>query len=118
MHGNCDAKKGSLKNGRSIPRFRPEDFEKLPKKPVSRRSLIKLGLVGAAATVAGIDALAWLPKRQALAASTSTSFPDIQFDIGNFIAPAQAINGISFRFGPVYTVFLTATLSWSPTRFD
>ncbi len=100
------------------PRFRPEDFEKLPKKPVSRRSLIKLGLVGAAATVAGIDALAWLPKRQALAASTSTSFPDIQFDIGNFIAPAQAINGISFRFGPVYTVFLTATLSWSPTRFD
>lgn len=96
--------------------FRPEDFEKLPKKPVSRRSLIKLGLVGAAATVAGIDALAWLPKRQALAASTS--FPDIQFDIGNFIAPVQTINGISFRFGPVYTVFLTATLTRAPIRAD
>lgn len=98
--------------------FRPEDFEKLPKTPVSRRSLLKLGLAsGAAATLAGIDALAWAPKRLAHAAS-NTSFPDIQFDIGNFIAPAQTINGISFRFGPVYTVFLTAKLNRTPTRGD
>ena len=98
---------------------RPEDFEKLPKKFVSRRDLLKLGLTGVAATtLAGIDRLAWAPRRLALAASASTSFPDIQFDIGNFIAPAQTINGILFRFGPVYTVFLTAQLNFAPTRFD
>jgi len=101
------------------PPFRPEDFEKLPKKPVSRRSLLKLGLASsAAATIASIDALAWAPKRLAHAAAANTSFPDIQFDIGNFIAPAQTINGISFRFGPVYTVFLTAKLNRTPTRGD
>lgn len=99
--------------------LRPEDFEKLPKKYVSRRDLLKLGLAGAAATtLAGIDALAWAPKRVANAAAASTSFPDIQFDIGNFIAPAQTLNGILFRFGPVYTVFLTAKLNFAPTRFD
>src|SRR5437879_4036155 len=99
--------------------LRPEDFEKLPKKFVSRRDLLKLGLAGAAATtLAGIDALAWAPKRIANAAAASTSFPDIQFDIGNFIAPAQTFNGILFRFGPVYTVFLTAKLNFAPTRFD
>lgn len=97
----------------------PEDFERLPKKPVSRRSLLKLGLAGAAATtLASIDALAWVPKRLAHAASASTSFSDIQFDIGNFIAPAQTINGISFRFGPVFTVFLTAKLNRVPGNFD
>lgn len=95
-----------------------ENFEKLPKNPVSRRSLLKWGVAGAAATtLAGIDALAWMPKRTALAA-TNASFSDIQFDIGNFIAPAITLNGIPFRFGPVYTVFLTATLTRTPTRGD
>jgi hypothetical protein len=98
---------------------RPEDFEQLPKHPVSRRALLKMGLASAAAaTLAGIDALAWAPKRLAQAAASSTSFPDIQFDIGNFIAPAQTINGVLFRFGPVYTVFLTATLNWTPGKSD
>ncbi|HLW03778.1 MAG TPA: hypothetical protein VKT82_34345 [Ktedonobacterales bacterium] len=100
-------------------RLRPEDFEHLPKTPVSRRSLLKLGLAGAAAaSLAGIDAVAWMPKRLAQAASASSSFPDIQFDIGNFIAPAQNFNGIPFRFGPVYSVFLTAKLDWTPSRGD
>lgn len=94
-------------------------FVHLPKKPVSRRTLLKAGLMGAAAsTLVGIDTLAWAPKRLALAAASSTSFSDIQFDIGNFIAPAQTINGISFRFGPVYTVFLTANLTRVPGTFD
>lgn len=96
-----------------------EEFKKAPKKLVSRRDLLKLGLAGAAATsLAGIDALAWAPERVAHAAPLASSFPDIQFDIGNFIAPAQTINGILFRFGPVYTVFLTAQLGWTPTRGD
>src|SRR5581483_3020947 len=81
--------------------------------------LLKMGMAGAAATtLAGIDALAWAPKRLAHAAAASTSFSDIQFDIGNFIAPAQTINGISFRFGPVYTVFLTAMLTRTPGNSD
>lgn len=97
----------------------PEAIEKLPKNPVSRRALLKLGLAGTAATtLAGIDALTWVPKRIAQAAANATSFPDIQFDIGSFIAPAQTINGLSFRFGPVYTVFLTARLNATPTRGD
>ncbi len=104
---------------RSSNRARPEDFVKLPKTPVSRRTLLKLGLAGgAAATLASIDALAWAPQRLARAASTTSSFPDIQFDIGNFIAPAQTFNGIPFRFGPVYTVFLTAQLNFTPIQFD
>lgn len=99
--------------------FRPEDFARLPKTPVSRRSLLKLGLAAsAAATIAGIDALAWAPRRLAHAAAASVSFPDIQFDIGNFIAPVQTIDGIPFRFGPVYTVFLTAQLTFTPSRGD
>lgn len=98
---------------------KPEDIEKLPKQPLSRRTLLKMGMAGAAATtLAGIDALAFAPKRMAHAAAAATSFPDIQFDIGNFIAPAQTINGISFRFGPVYTVFLTAQLTRTPGNGD
>ncbi len=111
-----DAQSQSSQNRKAVG---PDEFEKLPKTPVSRRSLLKLGLLGTAATtLAGIDALAWAPSRLALAASASTSFPDIQFDIGNFIAPAQTINGVLFRFGPVYTVFLTAQLNFTPFRSD
>ena len=99
-------------------RITADDMIKLEKEPVSRRSLLKLGLLGTAATtLASIDALAWMPKRVAHAAP-SAGFPDIQFDIGNFIAPAQSINGIPFRFGPVFTVFLTAQLTRTPTRGD
>jgi hypothetical protein len=98
---------------------RPEDFLKLPKTPVSRRDLLKLGFAGtAAATLATIDSLAWIPQRLALAASVNTSLPDIQFDISNYIAPAQTFNGIPFRFGPVYTVFLTARLNSTPDHLD
>ncbi|HET8843763.1 MAG TPA: hypothetical protein VFN35_20030 [Ktedonobacteraceae bacterium] len=97
----------------------PDLIEKLPKSPVSRRTLLKLGLTGtAAATLAGIDALAWAPKRVAQAATNATAFSDIQFDIGNFIAPAQTLNGIPFRFGPVYTVFLTARVNLSFLKSD
>lgn len=96
----------------------PDVVEKLPKNPVSRRTLIKLGLAGAAATtLAGIDSLAWIPKRIAQAVSNAT-VSDIQFDIGNFIAPVRTINNIPFSFGPVYTVFLTARLNRAPTRGD
>jgi len=95
---------------------------------VSRRALIKLGLIGGAATIAGIEALAWVPKRLAQAnpaaqplthaGTASTSFPDIQFDIGNFIAPVQTIAGVPVHFGPVFTLLAPATLTRNPTRSD
>src|SRR3954463_11233143 len=67
-----------------------KDIMKVEKTPVSRRSLLKIGLTATAATaLAGIDAVAWAPKRTALAA---TNFPAIQFDLGSFLPPAQSFS--------------------------
>src|SRR5215471_8693109 len=74
---------------------------------------MKAGALSFAA--AQVGQLAFTPVRQAFAA---TPPPDIQFDIGNFIAPAQNINGIPFRFGPVFTGFATLRLSRTPSRND
>ncbi|HLI70369.1 MAG TPA: hypothetical protein VKV19_11485 [Ktedonobacteraceae bacterium] len=100
------------------PVVRAEDIVKISKTPVSRRELLRLGLFGtatAAATLAGIDALVWAPKRVAMAA---TSFPDIQFDIGNFINPVETINSVPVHFGPIYTFLLPAKLNRNPTLAD
>src|SRR5439155_24453348 len=56
-----------------------------------------------------LQQLAVTPQRLAYAA---TGPSDIQFDIANFIAPAQTINGVTVRFGPVFTQFVPA----KPTR--
>jgi hypothetical protein len=85
-------------------------------RPVSRRTAIKAGVAGlAAAELALFQKLAVQPDRVALAAG---SLPDIQFDIGNFIAPAQSINGLPFRFGPVFTTFTPVKLTRTPTHND
>jgi hypothetical protein len=44
--------------------------------------------------------------------------PDIQFDIGAFIAPVQTIAGVQFHFGPVYTSLVTATLTRNPSKIE
>ena len=49
---------------------------------------------------------------------TDLGLPDIQFDIGPFIAPVQTINGVNVRFGPVFTSFVTARLNRTPTKGD
>ncbi|HEY7201545.1 MAG TPA: hypothetical protein VIC57_15095 [Candidatus Dormibacteraeota bacterium] len=83
---------------------------------MSRRAVVKAGALSFAVPGIGlIDQLAITPVRQVLAA---TAPPDIQFDIGNFIAPAQNINGIPFRFGPVFTGFATLRLNRTPSRND
>jgi hypothetical protein len=51
-------------------------------------------------------------------ASPAAGLPDIQFDIGNFIAPAQSLGGILMQLPPVHTVFLTARLLRRPGRPD
>src|SRR5258708_31871492 len=88
------------------------EFETLPKKPVSRRTLLKLGGLGivlSAGSIAAIEAVYKVPKRAAQAHAAG-AFPDIQFDIGRFIAPVQAVNGIQFQFGPVFTLMAPAQL--------
>lgn len=99
----------------------PEDFVTVPKpRALSRRAVLKVGALGlaSAATLGLVDGLAFLPKRVALAAPTAKGLPDIQFDIGNFIAPVQTINGLRFHFGPVFTLFVTARLTRTPTKQD
>jgi hypothetical protein len=77
---------------------------------ISRRRFIQAGM--AAATVAALGELAWSPIRVGAA---TKPLPDIQFDIGNFITPAQAIDGVMFRFAPVYTCAATYRLAHQPT---
>jgi hypothetical protein len=79
----------------------------------SRRTALRAGSVGALAAL--LDGLAWIPQRPALAA---TELPDIQFDIGAFIKPATAINGVQVQFGPVHTYFETANLRRTLTKAD
>jgi hypothetical protein len=88
---------------------------------IGRRTLVKgaagLGLALGTVQLAGRHAV--LPRRLTLEAST---LPDIQFDIGAFIAGVQTLNdgggNVAVQMPPVHTVFVTATLSRTPTRAD
>jgi hypothetical protein len=92
--------------------------ERLFDRTISRRTALKVGAAGLAATeLAVIQKLAWRPDRMA-EASVTPNLPDIQFDIGNFIQPAQNFNGIPFRFGPVFTFFTPARLNRTPSKND
>lgn len=85
----------------------------------SRRAVVATGgLATALATLEMVGKGAWAPKRVAAEAGAALALPDIQFDIGNFIAPVQTIDGIQVQFGPVNTVFATARLNRTPTRRD
>lgn len=90
---------------------------------VSRRAVLRAGtLAAAAAAVAGLGdpALASPPPGARLA-----SLPNIQFDISRFLAPpvrvverGGPVGGTVFRYGPTYTLFLTAKLRRTPTGND
>ena len=88
----------------------------------SRRTVIKGAgaLATALATLELVGRKAQVPVRLPLAdaANPLVALPDIQHDIGNYIAPAQTINGVPVRFGPINTTFLTARLLRTPTRAD
>jgi hypothetical protein len=102
-------------------------------RPISRRKVLKLGVgigVGAlgitASTLGILEATVWTPQRAHVPTGIAFKWPSIQFDIGNFIPPAQLFDpagnvttqGVLFRFGPVYTLFLTAQLTRTPTKDD
>jgi hypothetical protein len=87
---------------------------------VSRRGLLIGGgaAAGALALPEMLQQLSWIPNRLAHADVTAAAFPDIQFDIGAFVAPAQTIDGIVVGMPPVHTIFLTARLAARPSRTD
>jgi hypothetical protein len=79
--------------------------------------MLRYGAMGAAGTALGMLRLsARTPIR--LAAAAPPALPEIQHDIGQFLAPAETLDGISFRFGPVFTKFVTAGLARTPTFDD
>jgi hypothetical protein len=83
----------------------------------SRRTVLKAGVAGVAGSTLGlIGRVARLPERAA--AAVPLSLPDIQFDLDEYIGPVVALDGTTFRFGPVFTVFLTARLTGTPTPDD
>jgi hypothetical protein len=97
------------------------DIEELKAHAISRRSALKWSAATAAllSQAALLEGLAIKPAR---AATTATTFSDIQFDIGQFINPAQIVNdgagNVTVQFGPIYTLFLPAKLTRTPTRAD
>lgn len=82
-----------------------------------RRDVLKLGVAGLfASQLFLLSRLARVPDRLSLAAAPP--LPDIQFDIGNFIAPAFTVKGVLVRFGPVFTFFTPARLTRTPSTRD
>jgi hypothetical protein len=97
------------------------DAEGLKAAVFSRRSALK----GGAATLFLLSQAALfetLAAPVARAGTTTTTFPDIQFDLGAFINPAQVLNdgagNVTVQFPPVYTLFQPLTLNRTPTIAD
>ena len=97
------------------------DTEKKTQPIIGRRALLKgaAGLAVALGTVELAGRHAVLPRRITLEAST---LPDIQFDIGSFIAAAQTVNdgggNVTMQLPPVHSLFITAKLNRTPTAAD
>ncbi|MGH2481196.1 MAG: hypothetical protein ACRDHW_16190, partial [Ktedonobacteraceae bacterium] len=115
--GRCPINTRSSVNAK--PAIDPDELVKVPAKPVSRRDILKVGGVGVtAATLASVASVSsWMPKRVAHAMS-DTAFPDIQFDLGAFVHPAQTIAGIPVDFGVTYTFLAPAALTRNPSKAD
>ena len=93
-----------------------EDFLR---RSISRRTALKAGTASfLGSQMALFEGLVVAPQRPTLAAS----FSDIQFDIGQFLAPPVTLNdgagNVVAAFGPVFNLFVPATLNRNPTRTD
>jgi hypothetical protein len=93
-----------------------EDFLR---QSISRRTALKAGTATfLASQLALFEELVVTPERPTFAAS----FSDIQFDIGQFLAPPVTLNdgagNVVAAFGPVFNLFVPATLNRNPTRTD
>ena len=85
---------------------------------VSRRTVLKAAAAtGLALSTHGLVELLALPTRR-LAMAAPATLPDIQFDIRAFVPPAQTVDGVIVRFGPVFTRFVTLALARKPDLKD
>jgi hypothetical protein len=86
---------------------------------LSRRSLLasaaRLGL--AAPTLGFLEAAVEAPHRDR-GAGGEPARPDIQHDIGGYFAPVRMVDGVQLRFPPVFTSFVTLSLTRTPDRSD
>jgi hypothetical protein len=90
----------------------------LPGGRPTRRTVIAggLGVAGVAlSTLAAERGL--LPRRRDVRAARTVR-SDVQHDVVDLLPPAVRLDGTLFRFGPAHTLFLTHTLSRTPTRSD
>ena len=84
---------------------------------LTRRDVLRFSVLGAAGSTLGLlHRAARLPIR--LSDAAVPALPDIQHDIAPFLAPVETIDGVAFRFGPVFTKFVTADLMRTPTSDD
>ncbi len=89
----------------------------------SRRSVLGLGAAGlASATAVVIERAtrsgAAIPVGRSVKSVAPQGLPAIQHDVDAYVAPAVSEGGVEFRFGPAYTLLLTAELTRDPTRAD
>jgi hypothetical protein len=86
------------------------------KKPISRRDALReLGVIGlaSAASLSALEALTWKPERPVKAAG---AYPDIQFDTAAAHIYIDPATGLQFNLPPVFTMFITASLTSAPTK--
>jgi hypothetical protein len=97
------------------------DAEGLKSAVFSRRSALKTG-AATAFLLSQATLLEQLASPVARADTAPMMFPDIQFDLGAFINPAFTVNdgagNVTIQLPPVYTLFLPAQLTRSPTPHD
>ncbi|GAB3137720.1 hypothetical protein GCM10027258_13660 [Amycolatopsis stemonae] len=91
-------------------------------RPVDRRTALhRTGVVAGAMAALGtldlVSGFARLPVRLAWA-DTDVAFPDVQFDLGPFMPPAQTMDGVPVGMPPIHTTFVTARLSRAPSKAD
>jgi hypothetical protein len=82
---------------------------------LTRRRILQLGALGAT-SLGVLDLLVQTPSR--VARAQASDLPSVQFDIDGFTPPAQSIDGTDFRFGPVYSLFVTLQLTRTPAKPD
>jgi uncharacterized membrane protein YgcG len=97
------------------------DAEGLKSAVFSRRSALKAG-AATAFLLSQAALLEHLAHPVARAGPSPTTFPDIQFDLGAFIKPAEVLDdgagNVTLQFPPVYTLFQPVQLSRTPTPSD
>jgi hypothetical protein len=97
------------------------DAEGLKSAVFSRRSALKAG-AATAFLLSQAALLEHLAHPVARAEPSSTAVPDIQFDLGAFINPAEVLNdgagNVTLQFPPVYTLFQPVQLTRTPTPGD